>query len=454
MQEDLRLLDGGRGHEEEVPGHPESPTWVVNAAWDKVSAVGKAALDAYMRYCEEEGLPHSYLLGLDILVTGEADPSGRKVVDIRPTMLEGPCCNSYPACPNIDSYRLYRRASMIGQEPDLVTYPTHPTEILVKLVSMFRSAWAAFRAGTDPVVGILTRPYPESEEETAHNLVLEACRKAGLQVHRITPDERPGVAGGKLTVGGTPIDVCYRRIERIHVPMFYGEVLARKIFEETPETLFLNPWKVDDLRSKTIEETCFRRHEAAGGAPVSRPTTLLGDEITPEAVGDLMARGGYAMKKWNSTGGKGVFLHINMDTSKAIFDRLYGRYDGRHMLPLSGDAIEDALKAFGSFDEDAAVQQLRVIDARPMEGEERLVYDTRINVIYDAMRKEWDFLSGISRCVPCGVEGAGNSLLTNVTSGAHISPLIMGRAESVKAPMRFGPLLEAMLRGETEWALG
>jgi hypothetical protein len=415
--------------------------------------VGKNSLDAYLKYCREENLPHSYLLGLDILITGTVDPSGKKVVDIRPTMLEGPCCNSYPACPNIDSYRLYRRTDLMGNQPDLVTYPTHPKEILTNIVSMFRSAWAARGGAGDPVVGIFTRPYPESEEESAHNLVLNACREGGLEVHRITPDELPSTAKGKLTVGGVPIDICYRRIERIHVPIFYGEILARRIFEETPDTFFINPWKVDDLRSKTIEERCFRRHEAAGGAYVGRPVTLLDDEINPDSVGELMDRGGFAMKRWNSTGGKGVFLHINMDRAKGVFDRLYGRYDGRHMLPLTGREINETLDGFKDFKEDAAIQQLRIIDAREIAEGRKLAYDTRINVIYDAMKDSWIFLSGISRCVPCGAEGDGNSLLTNVSSGAHVSPLIMGTAEEVKAPMSFGPLLKSMLEGSEAWEL-
>ncbi|MHC4778499.1 MAG: ATP-grasp domain-containing protein [Planctomycetota bacterium] len=453
MAEDLRLLDGGRGHEMEVPAHPESPTWIVNNAWDKVMEVGTNSLAAYLKYCKEENLPHSYLLGLDILITGTVDPSGKKVVDIRPTMLEGPCCNSYPACPNIDSYRLYRRTDLEGNQPDLVTYPTHPTDIVKNIVSMFRSAWAARGGSGDPVVGLFTRPYPESEEETAHNLIFQGCKEGGLQVHRITPDERPGVEKGKLTVGGVPVDVVYRRIERIHVPIFYGEILAKKIFEETPDTFFINPWKVDDLRSKTIEERCFRRHEAAGGGYVGRPQTLLDDEISPDSVGEFMDKGGFAMKKWNSTGGKGVFLHINMDLAKGVFDRLYGRYDGRHMLPLSGKEISASLAEFKDFKEDAAIQQLRIIDARPLEGGKRLAYDTRINVIYDAMKDSWTFLSGISRCVPCGSEGDGNSLLTNVSSGAHVSPLIMGTAKEVKKPMSFGPLLESMLEGRGEWEL-
>ena len=453
MSEDLRLLDGGKGHESEVPAHPESPTWILNAAFTRVEEVARNALAAYMKYCAEEKIPHSYLLGLDILITGEVDPSGKKVVDIRPTILEGPCCNSYPACPNIDSYRLWRRASVEGQQPDLVAYPTHPKEILNHMVAAFEAAWAAKGGKGRPVVGLISRAYPESEEETAHNIVLDACRTAGLQVHRITPEENPKVEKGKLWVGGVPIDVCYRRIERIHVPIFYGEILGKKIIHETPDTLFINPWKVDDLRSKTKEEDCFRRYEAAGGAKISRPATLLGKEISPESVGALMDHGGYALKMWNSTGGKGVFLHVNMDKARGIYDRLYARYDGRHMILLSGGEINKALDAFKSFKDDAAIQQLRVIDARPIDDGGRLVYDTRINVLYDALKKEWRLLSGISRCVPCGKEGDGNSLLTNVSSGANISPLILGTTAKIKAPMRFGPLLDAMNQGRTEWAL-
>jgi hypothetical protein len=156
---------------------------------------------------------------------------------------------------------------------------------------------------------------------------------------------------------------------------------------------------------------------------------------------------------WNSTGGKGVFLHVNMDRGRAIYERLYTRFDGRHMVLLSGGEIKKSLETFKSFKDDAAIQQLRVIDARPIDDGRRLVYDTRINVLYDALKKEWRLLSGISRCVPCGKEGDGNSLLTNVSSGANISPLILGTAEKIQAPMRFGPLLDALNKGQTEWKL-
>jgi hypothetical protein len=361
VEEDLRLLDGGKGQEEEVPAHPETPTWIVGDAYTKVREVVYNSLDAYMMYCREENIPHSYLLGLDVLITGVADPTGRRITDIRPTMLEGPCCNSYPACPNIDSYRLYRRTSVEKQEPDLVEYPLHPTRIREAIVGTFRAAWKA-RGGTgDPVVGVITRSYPESEEETAHNLILEGCREAGLSAIRITPDEAPRVEGKKLVVKGRPIDVCYRRIERIHVTEFYGAELGRRIIEDTSDTIFINPWEVDDLRSKTIEERVFRRYEKATGKPVSRPVTLLGDEITPGAVRELMSTGGYALKEWNSTGGKGVYLHVNHGLVKSLYDHLYTRYDGRHMILV--DDIEADLAAFEDFRDDAAIQQMRIIDA-------------------------------------------------------------------------------------------
>ncbi len=448
-QEDLRLLDGGRGCETEVAAHPEMPTWIVNKAFDMVSEVAFNALDAYMLYCREEKIPHSYLLGLDILVTGIADRKGGKVVDIRPTMLEGPCCNSYPACPNIDSYRLYKRSALEGQNPDMVEYPLHPARIRDAIVSAFRAAWAANGGSGDPVVGLITRPYAESEEETAHNLILEGCRNAGLKALRITPDENPKVVNGKLTVGGTPVDICYRRIERIHVAQFYGLALASRIINETPGTLFMNPWKVDDLRSKTIEEKVFRRWEKATGKKVSRPKTLLGSEITPDSVRELMETGGYALKEWNSTGGKGVYLHTNAKLVKRIYDKLYLRYDGRHMVLV--DDIKADLGKFASFSQDASIQQMRVIDARELKPGVKLVYDTRINVLYDAMKKKWNIISGISRCVPCGPDvGNGNSLLTNISSGAEVAPLVIGKAKEIKSPMRLGPLLSALMDGRTE----
>jgi hypothetical protein len=451
-EEDLRLLDGGRGREEEVPAHPDTPTWIVNQAFERVKDVARNSLDAYMLYCSEENLPHSYLLGLDILITGRADASGKRVVDIRPTILEGPCCNSYPACPNIDSYRLYRRAGMAGQEPDLVSYDLHPTKIRDAIVSTFRAAWAALGNDGDPRVAVLTRPYEESEEESAHNLILEGCRNAGLDARRITPAENPAVKDGKLWVDGGPVDVCYRRIERIHVPQFYGEITGNRIIRETPGTLYINPWKVDDMRSKTVEERVFRRYEAATGKTVSRPRTLLGDEISPATVGELAQAGGYALKEWNSTGGKGVFLNVNHGLVKDIYRRLYGRYDGRHMQLV--EDVDADLQRFTDFTEDTAVQQLRIIDARDLGGGKSLAYDTRINVLYDAMQKKWNIISGISRSVPCGPDvESGNSLLTNISAGAEVAPLILGTADRVQSPMRFGPLLSAIMEGRTEWEI-
>lgn len=98
----LQLLIGDKGHESPLPAYLDSPTWIVDKAWDQFMEVANNSLDAYMLYCTENNLPHSYLLGLDILVMGKIDPENpKKIIDIRPTLLEGPCCNSYPACPNL-----------------------------------------------------------------------------------------------------------------------------------------------------------------------------------------------------------------------------------------------------------------------------------------------------------------------------------------------------------------
>ena len=86
--EELRIYQGGVGTEEDIPSHVDSPTWIVDQAWDKVKEVAQKSLEAYMNYCETENIPHSYLLGLDILITGVADETGNKITDIRPTILE------------------------------------------------------------------------------------------------------------------------------------------------------------------------------------------------------------------------------------------------------------------------------------------------------------------------------------------------------------------------------
>ncbi len=454
-KEDLRLLIGDKGKEYELPSYIESPTWVVDEAWTQVKRTAVTALYAYMNYCKHHNLPHSYLLGLDILIMGEVDRSDPdKVTDIRATMVEGPCCNSYPACPNLWSYRLYRKLVLDGRNPDAVEYPTHPSQILNKLAGMFKKCWAAMGHEGNPVVGVFTRPYEHSEEETAHLTTLKGFQKAGLEAYRITPNEKPAVKDGKIWVNDKPMDMCYRRIERIHVPEFYGEKLGNQIINETPNTFWINPWKIDDLRSKTKEERCFRLWESESGEKLSRPKTLLGDEITSENVRKLADRGGFAMKKWNSTGGKGVFLHIAKDVAGKAADKLYLRYDGRHMMSLSDPELEEELKKYDDFKEDTSIQQLRFLDARNLGDNRRLTYDTRINVIYDALNKKWEFLSGISRSVPCGPDvESGNSLLTNISAGAEISPLIMGytKKDQTRDHMNFGPLMTALLDGKTEF---
>lgn len=452
MNEDLRLLDGGLGNEREIASYEISPTWIVDKAWEDVKEVCLRALSAYMDYCQQKGISHSFLLGLDVLITAELDPNdASRIVDIRPTIMEGPCCNSYPACPNIDAYRLYRRAVIAGKEPDMVQYPIHPTEILQTMVNTFIQIFHSQGGEGLPRIGIFTRPYPESEEETAHRIVHSALLMNHIKAYRITPEEKPEVKDGKIWVSGVPMDLCYRRIERIHVPQFYGEKLAEQIIHQTPHTIWVNPWIVDDLRSKTLEEKVFRLWEEKTGEKISRGKTLLGEEITPENVLELAKRGGYVIKKWNSTGGKGVFLYINHPHSKKAFEFLYSRYDGRHMVILNQKRLEEELKQFTDYREDASIQQLRLIDARRLDSK-RLVYDTRINVLYQPVEMKWLFLSGISRVVKCGKRVKnGNSLLTNITSGAEIAPLIMGylKNKKFKSKINYGPLLNALMKGES-----
>jgi hypothetical protein len=453
--EDLRLTDGGLGQEDVIPCYDGSPTWLIDNAWDNVMEVGRNALAAYMKYCKDENLPHSYLLGLDILFMGKVDPRNpRKIIDIRPTLVEGPCCNSYPACPAVDALKLYRRLQIKGFDPDRVDYPSHPTMVRQRIANLLIGLFHRNGGSGMPTAAVFTRPYPESEEETAHVLMVKAFQKAGMETYRITPDEKPDVKNGKLWVHDKPIDIVYRRIERIHVPVFYGDLLGNKIINETPETLFVNPWKIDDLRSKTIEERAFRQWESAHpDRPVSRPRTLLDDEITPSNVAELASFGGWVMKKWNSTGGKGVFLYFNKRLTDPAVQFLYLNASGRHMIHLDQHDMQKELKSFESFNEDTAVQQLRLVDARVLETDKRLVYDTRINVLFNAEFNTWEFISGMSRSVPCGPAVTnGNSLLTNITSGAEVSPLVMGHLRTPEGMegLEFGPLLTAIMKGKTE----
>jgi hypothetical protein len=469
IPENLRLLIGDRGQERDLPCYLESPTWIVDDAWDKFAQVATTALDAYMEYCRTNNYQHSYLLGLDILVMGSVDPSNpKRLFDIRPTLVEGPCCNSYPGCPNLWASRLYGLLKLKGYNPDAVDYPTHPEKILEKICQLFGNIWLKKGdASRKPVIAVFTRPYDLSEEEAAHVTTLNGFKNFGYEAYRVTPEEKPEVKQGKLWVHGRPVDMVWRRIERIHLPgqahppgrdkedwvEFYGEEFARKVVNETPDTIWINPWKVDDLRSKTIEERAFRLYEKNHpGIVVSRPATLLDKEVNGTSVGKHANLGGWAMKKWNSTGGKGVMLHINLDKAKLACDYLYDRYDGRHMVLLDTAALKKELSALDSFNEDAAVQLLRFPDARDLGNGVKLVYDTRINVLFDPFNEKWEFLSGMSRAVACGKNvDNGNSLLTNISMGAEISPLIMGhlKKDADRSQLKTGPMLKALMAGKT-----
>ncbi len=449
IKEDIRLWDGGRDNERILPAYFQYPTWIVDELWDSFKDVCNSALSAYMHYTEKMGLPHSYLLGLDVLITGQVNPDRPdEIVDIRPVLVEGPCCNSYPACPNWFASRLYMNTDVHKTNPDSVEYPVHPTKILDAVTDMLLSVWEYNKGQSKPVIGIFTRPYPESEEESAHVAIYDHIKNRGLEVYRITPDEKPCVKNGKLWVDGKPIDIGYRRIERIHVPEFYGKELADEIINNTPNTVWINPWKVDDLRSKTLEEKAFRMWENDTGGNVSRPETLLENEINVDSVNRLAQAGGYVMKKWNSTGGKGVFLYAYLPKAKKAYDYLYKKYDGIHMVLLNEDGLKKELKQFENFSEDTSIQQLRFPDAKVLSESEKLVYDTRINVVYNPVEGKWVFVSGISRSVKCGPDvDKGNSLLTNVSSGAEVSPLVMGYTKKghSREHMLFGPLAKTLL---------
>ena len=122
------------------------------------------------------------------------------------------------------------------------------------------------------------------------------------------------------------------------------------------------------------------------------------------------------------------------------------------MIHLDEAGVKKELQAFDSFNEDTAVQQLRLVDARVLGPDKRLVYDTRINALYNAEFDTWDFISGMSRSVPCGPGVTnGNSLLTNISSGAEVSPLVLGHLRTPEGgkDLMFGPLLKAIMEGKT-----
>jgi len=51
--EHLQLLIGDRGHESTLPAYLESPTWIVDNAWDEFQTVARNALNAYMHFCQK-----------------------------------------------------------------------------------------------------------------------------------------------------------------------------------------------------------------------------------------------------------------------------------------------------------------------------------------------------------------------------------------------------------------
>jgi hypothetical protein len=122
------------------------------------------------------------------------------------------------------------------------------------------------------------------------------------------------------------------------------------------------------------------------------------------------------------------------------------------MILLDTEALEKELKTFEDFNEDSAIQQLRLIDSREIKAG-RLVYDTRINVLYNPLEDRWIVLSGISRSVPCGPEvESGNSLLTNISAGAEIAPLVIGysKPDAELDKLIFGPLAKALMEGKNK----
>lgn len=454
---DSRMLVGWGVEDKAIPVHSGSPTVVTGWVRRDVLRLCKVVLDAYLEGSRRASRPFSYLVGLDIAITGEIGRvDGRlAVVDIEPVLIEGPFCNGLPSCPSFMPVRLEPSLDVRGNLLD-------PAHVIERLIRLFRQIWSGAGRSGDPVIGVLTMAPKDCFENLAHQQIVEECRRSGLEAVRLSPGSDLEVHGGRVHCAGHAVDLIYRRIERSRILEDFAEPVGRQIVEETEKTLWTNHPDSDDLRSKVFEEEAFRDWEARTGRRIPRPRTLVGGEISAAAIRGFLARGGFVVKEADTSGGAGVRLVLDEPLNRPVFEQLYGRFDGPHMDVCEGAALAAKVTRAARPEVEGVVQQLRALDARNLEPGRALVYDLRVTCLFDPAEATWELVSGFSRVVPCGEDAEGSTLLTNVSAGAHLAPLRIlppstdvsgssaGTAHELETT-RHGPLMETLLAGRRQW---
>lgn len=353
------------------------------------------------------------------------------VGDLRVTLLEGPACNSVPCC-------------MIYLPSRAMNRWRHATGRAGARFPAFELQAALWRqlVGDGAHIGLLTESargvrYPEAIAE-----MMERGRRAGFQMVHLSPERPPRLSAGRLWVGARPLDFVSRIIYRRLIPVQYDAALARALLESHVGTHWDNPVDTDALRSKSTEEKMWREWEHSGGAPISRPETFIGDEITTERARMLYARGGAVTKVDDSSGGAGVRFLINYQRFGALFGELFGPREMSASRPL--DQLQQMVEQLRR--DGGVLQELRVLDSRSFEGR-RLVYDIRVHAVKMPQGERWEIASSQSRVTT-------KCLRTNFHAGAGVAALVNPRNTPDAPEGPVGALMRAWSRGQDLWRPG